>query len=274
MIAGGRAPRQTGTPNPGAGGVAAEELASWLAAELQVDKFRDYCPNGLQVEGRPVVRHIIAAVTASEAAIRHAIDAGADALLVHHGWFWKNEDPRVRGTRRTRLSLVLGHDLNLFAYHLPLDAHPTWGNNAQLAEVLGLVPHLVDGVAQTAGPDRLIWLGQAAGVSTVGELAARITERLGRAPLLIGDPSRPVGRVAWCTGAAQSLLQDAIDAGAQTYITGEISEPTVHLARESGTAFFAAGHHATERYGVQAVGRAIAERFDIRVDFVDIDNPV
>lgn len=274
MIAGERASAQTHAPAGGAGGVSAEELASWLAAELQVARFRDYCPNGLQVEGRPVVRHIIAAVTASEAAIRHAIDAGADGLLVHHGWFWKNEDPRVRGTRRTRLSLVLGHDLNLFAYHLPLDAHPRWGNNAQLAEVLGLAPHLVEGVPQTAGHDGLIWLGQAPGLATVGDLAARIAQRLRREPMLIGDPSRPVGRVAWCTGAAQGMLQDAIDAGAQTYITGEISEPTVHLARETATAFLAAGHHATERYGVQALGRAIADRFGIRVDFIDIDNPI
>ncbi|VCU71933.1 Putative GTP cyclohydrolase 1 type 2 [Pigmentiphaga humi] len=271
MIAGEQASRQTGASGQG---VDASELDAWLAAELQVARFRDYCPNGLQVEGRPVVRHIIAAVTASEAAIRHAIAAGADSLLVHHGWFWKNEDPRVRGIRRARLSLVLGHELNLFAYHLPLDAHPSWGNNAQLAEVLGLEPDRIGGVPRTAGHDNLIWLGRAPGVATVGELAARVAGQLARTPTLIGDPAQPLGTVAWCTGAAQGMLQDAIDAGAQAYITGEISEPTVHLARETGTAFLAAGHHATERYGVQALGRAIAERFGVRVDFVDIDNPV
>lgn len=255
-------------------GVPADELAAWLATELQTERFKDYCPNGLQVEGRALVRHIIAGVTASEAIIRHAIQQGADALLVHHGWFWKNEDPRVRGTRRTRLALALAGDLNLFAYHLPLDAHPQWGNNAQLARVLGLEPELADGQPRRTGPDGLIWLGRAPGVATLGGLAGRIEERLQRRPMLIGDAARPLGRVAWCTGAAQSLFQDAIDAGADAYITGEISEPTVHLAREAGVGFLAAGHHATERYGVQALGQAIAERFDVRVDFMDIDNPV
>jgi dinuclear metal center YbgI/SA1388 family protein len=251
------------------------ELAAWLDQTLQPGRFRDYCPNGLQVEGRTSVGHIIAGVTASEALLRSAVDRGADAVLVHHGWFWKNEDPRVRGPRRTRLALALAHDLNLFAYHLPLDAHPQLGNNAQLARVLGLqADAAADGSPLTCGHDGLVWLGEAPGVATVGELAARIEARLQRAPQVIGDSQRPIRRVAWCTGGAQGMLPDAIDAGADAYITGEISEPTVHLARETGVAFLAAGHHATERYGVQALGVAIAQRFGIRVDFVDIDNPV
>jgi dinuclear metal center YbgI/SA1388 family protein len=221
------------------------------------------------------VGHIIAGVTASEALLRSAADRGADAVLVHHGWFWKNEDPRVRGPRRTRLALALAHDLNLFAYHLPLDAHPRLGNNAQLARVLGLQAETAaDGTPTTCGPDGLVWLGAAPGLATVGDLAARIDARLRRAPQVIGDPQRPIRRIAWCTGGAQGMLADAIDAGADAYITGEISEPTVHLARETGVAFIAAGHHATERYGVQALGEAIAQHFGIRVDFVDIDNPV
>jgi dinuclear metal center YbgI/SA1388 family protein len=263
-----------GVPTGTIVGVQADDLAAWLATELQSSRFRDYCPNGLQVEGRPVVRHIIAGVTASEAIIRHAIAVGADTLLVHHGWFWKNEDPRVRGIRRTRLGLVLGHDINLFAYHLPLDAHPQWGNNAQLARVLGLEPAMVNGEPERVGSDGLIWLGSAPGIDTLGDLAARVEQRLGRTPLYVGDAAQPVRRIAWCTGAAQGMLQEAIDAGADVFITGEVSEPTVHLARESGVGFISAGHHATERYGVQALGVAIAERFGIRVDFVDIDNPV
>jgi dinuclear metal center YbgI/SA1388 family protein len=227
------------------------------------------------VEGKATVRHIIAGVTASEALLREAVARGADAVLVHHGWFWKNEDPRVRGPRRTRLALALGHDLNLYAYHLPLDAHPQLGNNAQLARVLGLQPDTnADGVPRTCGPDNLIWLGRAPGIDTLGALAARAAERLGRTPQVIGDPAQPATRIAWCTGAAQSMLADAVDAGAQAYLTGEISEPTVHLARETGVGFIGAGHHATERYGVQALGEAVAQRFGIRVDFVDIDNPV
>jgi dinuclear metal center YbgI/SA1388 family protein len=251
------------------------ELAEWLDQILQPGRFRDYCPNGLQVEGKASIGHIIAGVTASEALLREAIARGADAVLVHHGWFWKNDDPRVRGPRRTRLSLALAHDLNLFAYHLPLDAHPRLGNNAQLAQLLGLLPDTDPaGAPRTCGPDNLVWLGSAPGIETFGQLAARTAERLGRQPQAIGDNARPIRRVAWCTGAAQGMLADAVDAGADAYITGEISEPTVHLSRETGVAFLGAGHHATERYGVRALGQAVAAQFDIRVDFVDIDNPV
>lgn len=251
------------------------ELADWLDASLQASRFKDYCPNGLQVEGKPRVGHIITGVTASEALLRAAIERGADAVLVHHGWFWKNEDPRVRGPRRTRLALALHHDLNLFAYHLPLDAHPQWGNNAQLARVLGLMPDCdTTGAPLTCGPDNLIWLGTAPGLPDLQALSQRVQQRLGRAPLVIGEPDRTLKRIAWCTGAAQGMLDDAVQAGADAYITGEASEPTVHLARETGTAFIGAGHHATERYGVRALGEAIARQFGIRVEFVDIDNPV
>ncbi len=263
------------------GQVATAELLDWIADALQVSRFRDYCPNGLQVEGRKQIRRVVAGVTASEALLRAAIEQGADAVLVHHGWFWKNEDPRVIGTRRTRLALALANDLNVLAYHLPLDAHPVWGNNAQLARVLGLLPDVAPGVASaasglplTTGPDGLLWVGSAPGLRTVGELATRVAERLGRTPLLVGESDAPLGRVVWCTGGAQGMLQDAVDIGATVYITGEASEPTTHLARESGCAFIAAGHHATERYGVQALGSAIAQQFGVAVQFIDIDNPV
>lgn len=252
-----------------------EELGAWLDQVLQPARFRDYCPNGLQVEGKPAVRHIIAGVTASQALLEAAVERGADTVLVHHGWFWKNEDPRVRGTRRARLALALAHDLNLYAYHLPLDAHPQWGNNAQLAEVLGLQAERdPQGAPRTIGPDQLVWTGRASGLQTLGELAERVTQRLRRTPLVIGDPGQRLGRIAWCTGAAQGFMQAAVDDGATVYLTGEASEPTAHLARESGTAFIGAGHHATERYGVRALGHAIAEQFGIKVEFVDIDNPV
>ncbi len=255
--------------------IATRELAAWLDDTLQAARFKDYCPNGLQVEGRERTGSIIAGVTASEALLRAAVERRADAVLVHHGWFWKNEDPRVRGPRRTRLALALAHEINLLAYHLPLDAHPQLGNNAQLARVLGLAPDTsADGLPRTCGPDNLIWLGTAPGLATLGELAQRVARRLNRAPLTVGDPAKPVRRVAWCTGAAQGFLDAAIEAGADAYITGEASEPTVHLARETDTGFIGAGHHATERYGVQALGAAIVQRFGIKVEFVDIDNPV
>ncbi|OZI77135.1 Nif3-like dinuclear metal center hexameric protein [Bordetella genomosp. 12] len=250
-------------------------LTAWLDATLQASRFKDYAPNGLQVEGKSDIAHIITGVTASEALLRAAIERGADAVLVHHGWFWRNDDPRVVGQRRRRLALVLAHDLNLIGYHLPLDAHPTLGNNAQLARVLGLEPARDDdGVPLICGKDQLIWLGSAPGIATLGELAARIAQRLGRTPLCIGEAQQPVGRVAWCTGGAQGMMADAVAAGATVYITGEASEPNAHLARESGVGFISAGHHATERYGVQALGQAVADEFGIKVEFVDIDNPI
>lgn len=259
--------------------VATADLSAWLDTTLQAAQFRDYCPNGLQVEGRDVIRRIVTGVTASEALLRAAIDRDADAVLVHHGWFWKGEDPRVIGTRKTRLALALGHGLNVIGYHLPLDAHPVLGNNAQLARVLGLAPlretdNGRPGSPITVGQDNLIWLGTAPGVSTLGELAERIGARLSRTPLVVGGAEMPVGKIAWCTGAAQGMLQEAVDAGATVFITGEASEYTTHLARESGTGFIGAGHHATERYGIQALGEAIARHFAVDVEFIDIDNPV
>ncbi|QDJ50430.1 Nif3-like dinuclear metal center hexameric protein [Bordetella hinzii] len=250
-------------------------LTAWLDATLQAARFKDYAPNGLQVEGKADVAHIITGVTASEALLRAAVERGADAVLVHHGWFWRNEDPRVLGPRRRRLALALAHDLNLIGYHLPLDAHPTLGNNAQLARVLGLEPARdAEDAPLTCGRDGLIWLGTAPGVATLGDLAAQIGQRLGRQPLWVGEPDAPVGRVAWCTGGAQGMMAEAVDAGATVYLTGEASEPNTHLARETGVGFISAGHHATERYGVQALGAAVAVQFGIKVEFVDIDNPV
>lgn len=248
--------------------VSIHTLVQWLQTTLNTAAFNDYCPNGLQVEGKTVISNIIAGVTASQALIEVAVQRQASALLVHHGWFWKGEDPRVLGTRKRRLAALLAHDLNLLAFHLPLDAHPVLGNNAQLARVLGLVAE------PAKDSNGLLWFGSMPGASTLAELASQVHQRLKRAPLVIGSDELAVQRIAWCTGAAQNMLGQAIDAGAQVFITGEVSEPTVHLAREAGVGFISAGHHATERYGVQALGQAIEKEFGIKVDFVDIDNPV
>jgi dinuclear metal center YbgI/SA1388 family protein len=246
-----------------------DEMTQYLAQALDINRFRDYCPNGLQVQGRGQIRLLISGVTASLALLQQALELGADAVLVHHGYFWRGEDPRVIGQKQARLKLLLVADINLLAYHLPLDAHPEWGNNAQLGARLGLVAE------GRFGEDNIGWLGQAGtGLSTVGELAQRVQDVLGRTPLVIGDLQAPLGKVAWCTGGAQGYLGDAIAAGATCYLSGEISEPTVHLARESGVAYLACGHHATERYGVQALGEHLAERFSIEHLFIDIDNPV
>lgn len=247
-----------------------DELSKYLALALDITRFRDFCPNGMQVEGRTSIGTLITGVTASAALIEAAIGVGADAIVVHHGYFWRSEDMCVVGVKQRRLKLLLTHDINLFAYHLPLDMHPELGNNAQLARQLGLVAE------GRFAEDNLGWYGRTAesAVGTVGELAKVIEARLGRTPLVIGNPAQPLGRIGWCTGAAQSLLADAVAAGVTTYLSGEISEPTVHLARETGTTYIACGHHATERYGVQAVGAHLAAAFGVAHRFIDIDNPV
>ncbi len=243
-------------------------LEAYLADFLQVNAFRDYCPNGLQVEGRAAVGRIVTGVTASAALIEAAVADGADALIVHHGYFWRGEDARITGMRRRRIGLLLGHELNLFAYHLPLDVHPVVGNNATLAGRLGITPESRFGEQDVAA------IGTVADGWTLGTLAHTVTERLGRIPLVIGDAGRPVRRIGWCTGGAQGLFEQAIALGVDAYLSGEISEQTVHLARESGVAYIAAGHHATERYGVQALGEHLAQRFGLQHRFIEIENPV
>ena len=222
------------------------------------------------MEGRREISTIVTGVTASLALLEAATKVGADAILVHHGYFWRGEDARVIKTKHARLKHLLTHDTNLFAYHLPLDGHSEFGNNAQLAVQLNLVP------TGRFGEDDVGWLGKMVDShrQTVGDLAQLIARQLNRTPTVIGDPAQALGVIAWCTGAAQNLLGDAIAAGAGVYVSGEISEPTVHLAREAGVAYIAAGHHATERYGVQALGRHLAERFGVQHHFIDIDNPV
>ena len=245
-----------------------EELTRYLDEILDAGRFKDYCPNGLQVEGRPEIRSLVAGVTASQALLDVAVARAADAILVHHGWFWRGEDGRVTGIRRTRLQTLLHHDINLIAYHLPLDSHPQFGNNAQLARRFGWLPE------GRFGEQDIGWHGRPREPASVAAISARVAAELQREPLLIGDGEHPVRRVAWCSGGAQGLFEEAIALGVDLYLSGEISEQTVHLARESGVAYLAAGHHASERYGVQALAAHLAERFGLDCHFVDLDNPV
>jgi dinuclear metal center YbgI/SA1388 family protein len=245
-----------------------EQLVKYLDELLQPAKFRDYCPNGLQVEGRAEVARIVAGVTASQALLDIAVARGADAVLVHHGYFWKGEDGRITGIRRQRLKTLLANDISLLAYHLPLDAHPDLGNNAQLAARLGWLPE------GRFGDQDIAWLGSLGAPIPAGQLAARIAEGLARVPLLIGDPERPVRRIGWCTGGAQDYFEQAIALGVDAFISGEISEQTVHLARESGVPYLACGHHATERYGVAALAGHLNRHCGLQCEFVDLDNPV
>lgn len=239
-----------------------------LESLLECSRFNDYCPNGLQVEGREQILRVVCGVTASRALIEHAIQVEADAIIVHHGWFWRGEDLRVTGFRRQRMAAILKHDINLFAYHLPLDAHPELGNNAQLAKLLDW---RFDGLSKG---QPLVNLGHLPKPLPAGEVARMVAARLAREPLLVGDVNRQVSRVAWCTGGAQGYFEQAILDGVDLYLSGEISEQTVHLARETGVPYLAAGHHASERYGIQALGAWLAREHGLDVSFVDLDNPV
>ena len=248
-----------------------DELLAHLAELLNVDAFADYAPNGLQVEGRSEIKKIIGGVTACQALVDAAVDKGADALLVHHGYFWKGESPAVTGIKQRRLKALLASDINLLAYHLPLDAHAELGNNAQLAELLGLQQ---EGLFGNAGGPDIGQYGRLAQPQSAGSFGELLNEKLGRKPLHIGEAGAEIQTIAWCTGGAQSYIEQAAELGVDAFLTGEVSEQTVHIAREQGIHFFGAGHHATERGGVQALGAHLAANLGVEFEFVDIDNPV
>lgn len=244
------------------------ELRDYIGSMLEVSRFRDYSPNGLQVEGKSNVLRIASGVTASQEVIEAAVKWGADAIIVHHGYFWRNEDANITGIKRKRVAYLLQHEVNLLAYHLPLDAHPLLGNNAQLGKRLDFVEQ------GRFGEQDIACYGVVEKSQTLGELSQAIGDQLQRVPLVIGDPKKQITRVAWCSGGAQSYFEQAIGRGVDAYLTGEISEQNVHMAHETGVAFIAAGHHATERYGVQALGAHLASRFGLEHRFFDQDIPV
>ncbi|WP_395025508.1 Nif3-like dinuclear metal center hexameric protein [Comamonas odontotermitis] len=234
---------------------------------LQPERFKDYGPNGLQIEGKTEIRKLVSGVTASRALIDAAIAAGADAIFVHHGLFWRGYDGRITGWMKQRIERLIKNDINLFAYHLPLDAHPELGNNAQLGVRLGWQ---ADG---RFGEQDLGFIGSIP-EAPAQQIAAQIQQALGRSvTLATSENPRPICRMAWCTGGAQSFFEAAIAAGADGFLTGEISEPQAHLARETGVSFFAGGHHATERYGAPAAASLVAQQLGIAHEFIDIDNP-
>ena len=245
-----------------------QELLAALDELLQPARFKDYGPNGLQVEGRSEVRHIVSGVTASLALIDAAIAEGADAIFVHHGLFWRGQDGCITGWMRQRVARLLAHDINLFAYHLPLDAHPELGNNAQLGARLGLR------VQGNFGEQMLgCWGDLDVPLSGVDALAQQLQSLCGRAVVAVDAKPGPLRRVGWCSGGAQGYFEAAIAAGVDVFVTGEISEPQAHYARECGVSFIACGHHASERYGAPAVAGFVAQRLGLRHSFIDIDNP-
>ena len=245
-----------------------KELLLYTQALMQAECFKDYCPNGLQVEGKSEVRKIVTGVTASMALLEAAKQASADLILVHHGYFWRNEDARIVGIKRNRLAFLLKNDLNLIAYHLPLDVHPELGNNVQLARKLNIVP------MGFAGESNIVSYGTLTQPMKLKEFATQLGLALQRTPLIIGDLEKIVSNIAWCTGAAQGYIDIAIELGVDVFISGEISEQTTHQSVESGVSYISAGHHVTERYGIQALGEHLAEKFNISHEFIDINNSV
>ena len=244
------------------------ELRDYIGSLLEISRFHDYAPNGVQVEGKAQVRRIASGVTASQRLLEAATAWGADAVLVHHGYFWRNEDAAVTGIKKRRLAHLLRHDMNLLAYHLPLDAHAGLGNNAQLGKRLDFVER------GRFGEQDIACHGELAQEQRLAQLAAHIEGVLQRAPQVIGDGAAAIRRIAWCSGGAQSYFEEAVALGVDAFLTGEISEHNVHVAQETGVAFIAAGHHATERYGVRALGEHLASRFGVEHRFLDMDNPV
>jgi dinuclear metal center YbgI/SA1388 family protein len=244
------------------------QIETTLNTLLAADSFNDYGPNGLQIEGGAQVRRIVSGVTVSLDLIDAAIADGADAILVHHGLFWRGQDGRLVGWLGERVRRLMAHRINLFAYHLPLDAHAEFGNNAQFGLRLGLVADA------RFGEQELGFAGSAGDNVSVAALAARAQAALGgRAPLVLPGDGRALARIGWCTGGAQGYFEAAIAAGVDAFLTGEVSEPQAHLARETGVAFLACGHHATECFGAPAVAAHVAGLFGIEHRFIEITNP-
>ena len=246
------------------------EILKYTNNLLTPERYRDYCPNGLQVEGKAEVACVVSGVTASQALLDKAVELKADLILVHHGYFWKGENPVVKGLKKRRLQTLLNNDISLLAYHLPLDGHPELGNNAQLAKRLGLI---TEGGLEADNPLSIGSVGRLSQPMTAAELTAHISAVLERDVLHVDGGPELIETLAWCTGGAQGYIDKAIEQGVDAYISGEISEPTTHSAREEGIHYFAAGHHATERYGAKALGEHLAEVFGFEHHFVDIDNP-
>jgi dinuclear metal center YbgI/SA1388 family protein len=243
-------------------------LAAYCDDLLGAAAFQDSCPNGIQVEGERPVRRLASGVTASAALLEEALAWGADAVLVHHGWFWRGEDQRLIGMKGRRVRSLTRSGAGLLAYHLPLDAHPELGNNRQLAEVLGLCE-----ARATELCGGILWRGRLPCPTAAGDLAGQIAAALGRVPLYVTGRPGPIEQIAWCTGAAQGYIEQAASLGVDAYLSGEVSEQTTHQARELGLDYFALGHHASERYGVRALGGHLAGRFGLEHRFIDVDNP-
>ncbi|CZG43494.1 TPA: Nif3-like dinuclear metal center hexameric protein [Legionella pneumophila] len=248
-----------------------DELSLFLLDFLNCSQYQDYAPNGIQVEGKDKIKRICTAVSASEDVISQAIEQQADALLVHHGYFWKGENPVISGMKRRRIAKLLGHNMNLFAYHLPLDCHPELGNNASLANLLLIESHEMHKVNNTPN---LLWSGKLSKAMNSEQFSSFLEHKLGRYPVHIAGNEKMIHSIAWCTGAAQDFIEEAYQLGVDAYLSGEVSERTFYQAMELGIQYFSCGHHATERFGIQSLGVYLANYFDLEHWFIDSPNPI
>ncbi|MFQ5468837.1 MAG: Nif3-like dinuclear metal center hexameric protein [Gammaproteobacteria bacterium] len=248
-----------------------DDMVKYCDELLRVDEFQDYAPNGLQIEGKPDVSRIVSGVSANLALIESAIQHRADAVIVHHGYFWRGEDPRIIAMKKRRIELLMVHGISLLAYHLPLDAHPEIGNNASIAEVLGVSTSGNFGSGLQSG---LAMYGELDVATKPEKLSALLQDKLSQAPLHLPGRASEIKSIGWCTGAAQDYLFDAAQLGLDAYISGEVSEQTTHIAREMGIHYFAAGHHATEQFGVRRLADRLSTHFKIDHIPVNIPNPV
>ncbi|NOH78972.1 Nif3-like dinuclear metal center hexameric protein [Vibrio sp. RE86] len=248
------------------------QLEKIINEKLSPQLIKDYSPNGLQVEGAQEIKRVVTGVTASQALIDKAVELNADALLVHHGYFWKGEPEPIRGMKGKRIRTLIKNDINLLGYHLPLDIHPELGNNAELARLLEIE---VEGGLE-GHPQSVAMFGRLKNPVTGAEFSERINRVLNRQPLHIApeNSDKMIETVGWCTGGGQDYIELAAQYGLDAFISGEISERTTYSAREQDIHYFAAGHHATERYGIKALGEWLAKEHDLEVEFIDIDNPV
>jgi dinuclear metal center YbgI/SA1388 family protein len=250
---------------------ALQEIIQWCNDTLKTHEFKDYAPNGLQIEGRSEVKKIVCAVTASQEAIDAAVAQQADLLLVHHGYFWKGEAYPITGMRGKRIKTLIQHDISLVAYHLPLDSHPMLGNNAAIADLLELEIFEALDASERHPIGNIGYLKQALTPEAFKDL---LTERLGFQTIHLPADKKTIQKVGFCTGAAQDFISKAAEQNCDAYISGEVSERTYYEAKELDVHYYACGHHATERYGVQRLGKAISEQFNLEYSYFELNNPI
>lgn len=242
------------------------ELEKIISNVLNTKNIQDYAPNGLQVAGCRLIKSVITGVTASQELLKSAIQKKAEAVIVHHGYFWKNEPLVIKGIKKNRLKMILENDINLYSWHLPLDIHPKLGNNAQLGNLLGI--KIVGNITPL-----LLWGKFPESISGT-QLENLIHKKLNRKPFWYGETGpNHISNIAWCTGAGQSLIDKAAEFGVDAFITGDVSEPTIHSAKEQKIHFYAAGHHATECGGILSITKWLKENTHLSVSFTNISNP-